>query len=219
MAPTADDWFRSGDWGASGEGAFRARLSKARGHNQAQYRRIKAHSLLATGDPAKTAGARQLLREIVEGSDSQDFEHVMALSTLGKLALDDGRIDDAEASLRTAMRLIENGTGGGSDLEEAWLAEALVARGERGDLEDARAIMERRVSSPPLILSARFQVWLTAARVAMAGGDDSAAATWARAALEVAAAEHSGLANHPGLGLPDVDQETRDWLVRVGRTA
>ena len=145
MNLSTDEWFRSADWGEVGEGDFRLRLAKARAHNRAQYRRIKAHSLLAAGDSLKAAGARLLLAEIVEGTDAPDFERVMALSVLGKLALNAGRIDEAEANLRQAVQLIENGASGGSDLEEAWLAEVLIARGGRESLREARALIERRL--------------------------------------------------------------------------
>lgn len=210
MAPT--DWFRSPDWDAAVESDFRLRLARARPHNQIQYRRIKAVALLESHDPANAAAGRRLLTEVVESPHAPDFEKVMALSMLGERALRDGRLDEAEANLRDALRISGENGSGTSGLEEAWLAQVALARGDRGGLEEARPMIERRAADQPLILSARFEIFLTAARVTLALNDRPAAASWARAALTLADADHSGLANHPGLGLAHLDLQTRRWL-------
>lgn len=214
MAPTA--WFRSPDWDAAVERDFRQRLARARPHNQIQYRRIKAVALLESGDPAKAAAGRRLLIEVVEAPHAPDFEKVMALSMLGERALRGGRLDEAEANLREALRISGENGSGTSGLEEAWLAQVALARGDRACLEEVRPLLEHRAAAdPPQILSARFEICVTAARVALALEARAAAASWARAALALADADHSGLANHPRLGLVHLDSQTRQWLGEV----
>ena len=217
MAQT--EWFRLTDWGEVAEQDFRDRLARARPHNQIQYRRVKAVVLLETGDPAKGSAGRRLLTEVVESPDAPDFEKVMALSILGQRALRDGRLDEAEANLRQALRISGRGGSGTSGMEEAWLAQVALVRRDRGDLREARSLLEQRAGDPPVFLSARFEISLTAARVALALEDNAAAASWARAALDLADADHSGLANHPTLGLVSIDPQTREWLQSVAERA
>lgn len=210
MAPT--EWFRSTGWDDAAERDFRQRLARARPHNQIQYRRIKAVALLETGNPAKATAGRTLLIEVAESPDAPDFEKVMALSMLGERALREERLDEAEANLREALRISGPNGSGTSGLEEAWLAQVALARADGAGLQEARALIERRATDPPLILSARLEIYLTAARVALALEDRAAAASWARAALGLADADHSGLANHPTLGLIHLSSQTRTWL-------
>lgn len=206
------DWFRSPDWHEAAEREFRQRLARARPHNQIQYRRIKAVALLETGDPAKVTAGRRLLIEVVDSPDAPDFERVMALSMLGQRALRDQRLDEAEANLRQALRISGQNGSGTSGLEEAWLAQVALARDDRDALHEARVLLEQRAADPPPFLSARLEICLTAAHVALALKDNAAAGSWAVAALALADADHSGLANHPTLGLVDLDVPTREWL-------
>jgi tetratricopeptide (TPR) repeat protein len=217
MAPT--DWFRSTDWGEAAERDFRQRLARARPHNQIQYRRIKAVTLLDTGDPAKATSGQRLLIEIVDSAEAPEFEKVMALSMLGERALREGRLDEAEANLREALRISGPDSSGTSGLEEVWLAQVALARGDRAGLPEARALVERRAAYPHPFLNARFETCLTAAKVAMALEDRAEAATWAQAALRLADADHSGLANHPTLGLVRLSSQTRAWLSDVAGRA
>lgn len=213
------DWFRSTDWGEAAERDFRQRLARARPFNQIQYRRIKAVALLDAGDPAKLVAGQRLLIEIVDAPDAPDFEKVIALSMLGDRALLNGRLDEAEANLREALRISGQDGSGTSGLEQAWLAQVALARGDRAGLEEARALVERRAADPPLILSARFEICVTAAKVALALEDPAAAAAWAEAALALADADHSGLANHPRLGLVQLSAQMRAWLSDVANGA
>ncbi|MEO5986249.1 MAG: hypothetical protein ABIW50_01765 [Candidatus Limnocylindria bacterium] len=105
----------------------------------------------------------------------------------------------------------KNGSGT-SGLEEAWLAQVALARGNHDALRQTRVLLEQRAGDPPEILSAHFETCLTAARVASALDDHRAAASWAQSALDLADRDHSGLANHPGLRLVSLDPQTREWL-------
>lgn len=212
---TRDDWVRSPDWNEAAETQFRQRLARARPYNRTQYRRIKAVALLETGDPDKAVAACRLLIENVEAADAPDFEKVMALSLLGQRALRDGRLDEAEANLREALTIAGASGSGTSGLEDAWLAQVALARGDAAALARARDVLEHRAMDPPLIPSVRFELCLTAARVTLALDDRAAAASWARAALDVADASDSGLANHPRLGLVELEPDTRRWLDEV----
>lgn len=212
---SSTDWFRSTAWTDAAQRDFRARIGRARPHNRIQYRRIKATVLFDTGQPGKIAGARGLLHEILEAPDAADFERVMALSMLGKEALDRGNLDDADVNLRKAIGLDHPTRSGTSGMEEVWLAQVALARGDDRQLAEARTLLEDRAADPPILLSARFEMCHTATRVALALHDASAAAYWARACLTLADAQHSGLRNHPTLGLVHLAEDTGAWLSGV----
>jgi hypothetical protein len=56
---------------------------------------------------------------------------------------------------------------------------------------------------------------LAGVRVSLALSDKARAADWAVGALDLAAATHSGLQNHPDMGLVVTDSRTRAWLTAI----
>ena len=210
-----DDWFRSADWGIAAKAEFEARLARARPRSRPQYRRIKALTLLDTGDPVKQAAGRDLLELTVVDRDSFEFERVAALSILGAHEQDTNLLDAAERHLRAALDLIAVHPSGGTELEEVRLAEILLKRGSQAALKEARDLIDRVGTSRPVLLSSRFRKCLAGVRVALALGQVAQAKGWARQALSLASATHSGLANHPRLGLVETDDATRAWLAMV----
>lgn len=210
-----DDWFRSPDWGIAARAEFESRVARARPRSRPQYRRIKAVALLDSGDPVKQAAGRGLLELTVVNRDSHEFERVSALSLLGAHEQDTGLIDAAERHLRAALDVMAVHPSGGTELEAVRLAEILLKRGRRTELEEARDLIDRVGTSRPILLSSRFRKCLVGVRVALALDEIPHAKEWARQALALASAPHSGLANHPRLGLVETDDATRAWLALV----
>jgi hypothetical protein len=213
------DWYRSTEWGEVAERDFRERLARARPYNRIQYRRIKGGTLLGTADAAKRAAGSRLLLEVIESSDAPAFERAWAHSDLGRHAFEDGRLAEAEAHLRESLNVPGNNGSGLSGMEEVWLARVALTRADPAGLQKARDLVERRAANPPLILSVRFEICRVAAELALALQDKAAAASWARAALKIAGADHSGLANHPTLGLVTADSKAQGWLSQVAEAS
>lgn len=196
-------------------GEFEAKLARAKPPNRVQYRRVKAVALLASGDREKELAGTSLLHQILEDAQAPDFERTGALSLLGAHEQQMGRPDAAEKYTRAALNEMSRNRSGSDDLEETRLAEILLARGQPKQLEEARLLLNGRAQRPPRLLSSRFR-WATAGvKVSLALNDRAGAARWAASALDMAAAEHSGLANHPTLGLVSTTEETRAWLLAV----
>lgn len=206
------DWFRSPDWGDVARADFAARLARARPWTRPQYRRIKALALIETGDPERQAAGRALFADNISNPGPHPLERVTALCLLGAHEQDVGNLDDAERHLREALRLMVTNPSGGSGLEAVRLAEILLARGGRDELEEARRLINGPSDSDLLFLSSRFRRCLAGARIALALGDQPSAATWARQALQLSVTTHSGLANHPRLGLVEMNRSTFAWL-------
>jgi hypothetical protein len=205
-----DDWFRSPEWGAEARAAFEQRLARARPRSRPQYRRIKGLALLETGDPERQAAGRQLLEAVIADPDAYQFERVGALCFLAAHEQDTNRLDAAEQHLRAAIPLLGTRGSGGTGLEEVRLAEILLTRGGGAELAEARGLVDRADAGP--FPSSQFRRCLAGVRIALAMGDQPGAEAWARRALELAARTHSGLANHPRLGLVDADEATMAWL-------
>lgn len=214
-AASRDAWYRSSDWDERSRAEFETRLARAKPGNGVQYRRIKGIALLESGDRKREAAGRELLEQIVSGRDAPGHERITALCVLGAHEQDRGSLIDAEHHLRAALGLMASNPSGSSQLEEVRLAEILLAKGGRPDLVEARDLLDRRAASPPRFLSARFRMCVAGARVSLALKDKTRAADWAAAALDLAASTHSGLANHPTLGLVETDSVTRAWLAAV----
>lgn len=214
--PSARDaWFRTSDWDAAARAEFERRLARVKPHNRVQYRRIKALALLMSGDRAKEAAGYEMMVGIVGDPTAAQFEKVSALSALGAYAQDRGLLDDAERNLRSALEAMRTTPSGGTKLEEVRLAEVLLARGGEPQLVEALDVLERRAKDPPQLLRDRFRLCFAAVRVSLALGRAAQAAEWAASALQLASATHSGLANHPTLGLVPDDPKTRKWLASV----
>jgi tetratricopeptide (TPR) repeat protein len=210
-----DDWARSSDWDASAQAEFTERLGKARRWNRVQYRRIKAIALIETGDEDRIAAAGDMLQQNVQDPDAASFERVIALSQLGRLAFRAGSLDEAEKAFRGALQLLAAQPSGGSDLEEVLLAEVLLERGDRGDRDEAMALVAACAAHASPFPVHAFEVGRVGAKVALAVGQREIAAQYARSALEASGATESGLAHHPSLGLVELDAQMRAWLSAV----
>jgi hypothetical protein len=210
-----DDWYRSADWDEASQAEFAERQRRARPYNQIQHRRIKALALLGTRDPVRQDAGRALLEENLAIPDLIDFERTVALTTLARHDRSRGRLAGALRFLRTALAAGGPDGNGTTGEEEIDLAEALLEQGAESDVREAKTLLDRRASDPPLFVRSRYRLAVAQARVCLALGDASAAATWASSALELAAVERSGLRNHPDLGLVDPPESERSWLRSV----
>lgn len=214
-APVARDaWYRSPDWDEPARAEFELRLARAKPYNRAQYRQMKAFALLDSRNRTTENAGRAMLEEILADRDIGSFERVTVHSLLGAHEHDAGRLEAAERHLRTALGLMATSNKSGSTgIEEVRLAEILLGKGGRADLEEARDLLGRM--GDPTFQSSRFRMCVAGVRVSLGLGDRARAADWAVVALELAAATHSGLHNHPDLGLVKTDSRTRAWLTAI----
>jgi tetratricopeptide (TPR) repeat protein len=212
-----EHWYRSADWDAVAQTEFEARLARARPHNRVQYRRIKALALLGSRDHRKEAAGYAMLAAIADDPDAENFEKVMALSTLGAYEQERGHLDAAERTLRRAVAAMTLNASGGDGLEQVRLAEVLLARGDAASIDEARDLLEAGSESIPPFPEGRFRFCAAAARLALAVGERDEAARWASAALHEAGAANSGLPRHPTVGLVRADRRTLNWLSDVAK--
>jgi hypothetical protein len=210
-----DDWFRSADWDDDAQAEFERRLARARPDGRVQYRRIKGIALLESTDRTARQAGRAMLQENASDPDAAGFERTLALSLLGSHEVGAGGGDVAEPMLRTAIERLKTDPSGGSGLEPTVLAEILLRRGDVASLREAKALLDANLDDPPLLVRHRHRMCVAGARVAVALGDRRDARLWAQEALRYAAATHSGLRNHPRLGLFTAEGRTKAWLERV----
>jgi predicted negative regulator of RcsB-dependent stress response len=211
-----DAWYRSDEWDEAAQTEFETRLRRSKPLNRVQYRRIKAIGLLDSGDTTKQAAGRDLLEQVIADRDAYSHERVTAYCLLAAHEQETGKLDDAERHLRTVLEMMSDGNRSGStQLEEVRLAEILLTRGGPGELAEAQDLLDGTRQSPPLLMRDRFRMSIAGVKVALALKDKRRAAEWASDALNLAAAAHSGLRNHPDLGLVATDGRTRTWLTTI----
>jgi hypothetical protein len=214
--PAKDAWFRSSDWDEAAQAEFHKRLARARPQSRSQYRRLKAGRLLASGSRDVQEAGRRLLDDVIADPTTYEFERVSAHSALAAHSQAVGDLGEAERQLRLVFetRVRAHGSGG-SNLDEVRFAEVLLSRGGRARLEEALALLESKAAEPVTFMATRFRTCLAGVRVSLALNDKRHAASWANEALKVAAATHSGLRNHPHLGLVETDAGTMRWLTTL----
>lgn len=210
---SADDWYRSPDWDDAARAEFEKRLARARPRNRVQYRRIKGSVLIESADAAARQAGRAMLEANASSPDA-GFERTWALTTLGQYEMGAGRSDAAEPYFRAAIKRLSVDRSGGSGLEPTLLAEILLGRGDKASLAEARTLLDANLDDRPLLVRDRYRMCVAGTRVAVALGN-SDAHVWASEALRYASTTHSGLRNHPKLGLFTAEGRTVAWLQRV----
>jgi aryl-alcohol dehydrogenase-like predicted oxidoreductase len=160
-------------------------------------------------------------RVIDEYSDTDPNEAKCASEQLAMSLLEDGYRDDAEAAFRRTLLLIAQSPIGRSyttGLTYLSLAELLYSKGDRASQLEAwqllDAVEESAVGQGRLFRDAAIRYLVARARVATALRDP-AAASFARAALEIADETTPSIPRHPTLGRPCASDELRFELTSI----
>jgi hypothetical protein len=210
--PASDDWYRSPSWDPAAQTEFRRRIARARGHNQVQYRRIKALALLGTDDADRQRAGRELLAEVIDADDAPFFEQTMAMRSVAAHDHSVGRLDDAEQLMRVVIRRLAVDPSGGDGEEAIELAEILIEGGDPARTMEAAMILDRLTATPPTFPRSVYRMGLAGVTASLALGDRARAAVWARSALQAAARTDSGFRHHPRIGLVDAPAAELRWL-------
>ena len=207
------DWFRNDTWTPDVKAAFRQRLGRSRGSfHRAQYLRIQAFHLAEAGH---NQAAIELLDELFE-KYPEKWQLALARSQSAKCLLALGRVAEVVDEYRLSLQaerddpILKTG---------AWLDFAcLIAfHGMSHLYDEASAVLDEFSSSSSLAFPAqRFQYSAARAFLADAAANRDAARAFAKAALENAAAEHSGFRHHSQLGLVnDLDKRLEQRLAAI----
>jgi len=187
----ADEWFRNKSWNDTVASAFEEKLRRAR--RKSQYLRIQA-SILAPRHPLV---ALELLDRYFALGD--DFDHAQAHVDRATAYLALGHIDAAMKSYEEALKREEEFP----NLRTCAYLELpyqIALHGLAGRYEQAMKLI--CLAADQLMFPVdHFKFHATRALIHSANGDKGDARTEARAALEVAAKDHSGFRYHPGVGL------------------
>src|SRR4030095_3580889 len=141
-----DDWFRSPAWSAAEQEALFARLARSR-KSGGQYLRIKALSLQRA---ALFAGALELLSRFFQEYPGH-FDTAQALLQQAQCFTALGRLEDAEASFRAALRHEQNQ---GSVRTLAWIDFPwfIVRHGRQHLYSEALSVLDAGEKGPVLPL-------------------------------------------------------------------
>lgn len=204
-----DEWYRSPDWDPATREMVERKLSRARTpYNRAQNTKLKALSLIRTGDPAKRRGAIDLLSRVVRDhrDDPNPMVRCMVVDScelLGEAHEEEGDFARAEDLYREAIQLctIQPCTPHNSEMR---LAQLIVRTRQRAKFAEAREL----ISLDPAFADRRFAYLVAEARMAALEGDERKAAICAGAALGVLKYQKPPLPRIPTFGVPEPDDET-----------
>lgn len=213
LAMNRHDWYRNTTWSPDVQAAFYDRLHRARGSfNKAQYLRIQAACLAEAGhyEPAL-----QLLDEMLR--DHPDPSQLAsARLQRGDCLVGMQRVEEAVDEYRHALQAereyptVKTG---------AWLSIAcVIAFYSMHHLYDEalRVLDEFGHPNGFMFPTERFKYAAALAFIADARGDHETARRFANAALESAAATHSGIRRHPHFGLVEnLDEKLHQRLVSI----
>jgi tetratricopeptide (TPR) repeat protein len=191
------DWFRRSTSPPRDREEFDGHLARSRGQSRkAQYLRLQAHRLHATGDPRLLAPALALLDRLI--NDFPDhFVLGLAYSLRARVLIDLGEPDVALASYEQAVaarRAFPQVT----DDAPVGYVELILALKRIALYRVAQQILDEfPVGLFPIQI---FRDAAARALLAEARGETSAAQTWARAALNAADRSESAVHSHRRLG-------------------
>jgi tetratricopeptide (TPR) repeat protein len=194
----SSEWYRCISWTSTEQAEFEARLKRSRGaFYKAQYLRIQAVTLLATGSPALVPSALALVARLLR--EYPDEEQLLARTTRAECLARLGRWDEALDAYRVALDWERTHSGHHA---EAYLDFVhLILYLERRDLYgEAEGVLDA-FGGTELFPVSGFRFAAARALLAEYAGDRSRAIRWAQTALEAAARTESGLRYHPDLGL------------------
>lgn len=176
-----EEWFRSTDWCAEARAEFEEMLESVPELSRSTYVRIKAVGLARTG---QLEGARELYLRVLEYPDEGAVvSRCIALEGLGDAYFR----DDPDKSEYYYRRLLaqENPqmTSGTQGIK---LAEILIAKGGKANLEEAAVLLERWADGPDDPFAVNHFKWNVAViHLAQAIGDRDAERRAARRALDL----------------------------------
>lgn len=209
----AEDWFRLPDWDADARAEFERRLARARPYSRPQYLRIKGLALEKAGE---VAGARELWERVVTGVDESSQSESWSASEHLADSYADEDPDQAIAFYRRSMRGNRH-LSGTTATQHIKVAELLIARGGRKDLEEAGRLLQRWPAQADLPFpSAHFRWNLAVIDLAEAVGDLDGARQAAARALELAG-RGPVFPRHGTVGVVDADRRTIKRLERLAR--
>jgi hypothetical protein len=210
MPPRGENWFDSPDWSADAQAEFEEKLGRAR--KKGEYLRAKGAALVRAGDPGRRLAGRALLLRLV-----RDYPDTLTIAWahefLGDAYSEDEMYEEAEAHYREALAAYDRTPGVGGHARVR-LADLISVTRQREKYAEAEALLD---AYDPLFKIDHFRVFTVRARLASEAGDPEEAASYASAALQLAADKNPQLPRHPDVGHVKTNEETMRELERLAR--
>jgi len=210
------DWFRKKSWSKEDELDFFQRLGRARKSGRAQYLKIQAIELLATGNQALLDVAENLLTRVLEEYPDALFEKASVLHTLGDIEKQrenwSKALDYYKQALEVEQVFPQVKTQAYLDFSELVVkTKSTIHYGHVKELIQARA-------DGFLFPVEKYKAYSILSIISFFEGDDARAKQYASLADENANAETSGLSYHKHLGVVEKRDSWLDSLVKRTKT-
>jgi hypothetical protein len=193
------DWFRRTSWSDRDREEFDKRLARARPHSRAQYLRIQAGHLAATGDAYLTRVALDLLSRMLTDYP-EPFQLAMAHAQRAECLL---RLVDWSGAVEAFREALGAERANPTVRTDAYLrfCYLVVTRDARDLLDEAARVAKEHEQESRPFPAEQFQWHVIQALLSAANHADGDASEHARAALVAADARQSGFRYHASLGL------------------
>ena len=192
------EWFRRSTWTPRDREEFNARLARSRGtERKAQYLRLQAHHLHATGDARLLPAALELLDRLI-GEFPERFELALAHSLRAEVLVDLGHPDAALASYEASLAARRAFPQVSDDAYLGYVELILALKRVQLYAVAQKVLDEFPVGPFPIQV---FRDAASRALLASSLGDTSGARHWARVALGAADRSESPFRYHRRLGL------------------
>jgi hypothetical protein len=213
-----DDWYRRTTWTADDARHFESKLARSRS-SRAQYLKIQAGMLAATGDPALAVPAIELANRYLQEDPDGFFavEACLILAGAHSSLKDEPRILDAYRRA-VAFEKSRRGPRCMAYVEFAWFA---ATRDLRSVFEEVLAAIDANMEEGDLVFPITQYKYFGALALISAGlGDAENARRMARNATSAAARARGPFPGHPKLGLVGnrgEDARVRQHIERLAR--
>jgi tetratricopeptide (TPR) repeat protein len=210
------DWYRRKSWTKADEEEYFAKLARARKNGRAQYLRIQAAELVATGEPQILDGAESLIEKLFSDYPEDKFERSVSLTILGDIYKLRKQPDKAAEYYKAAI-----------EFEEIWpnvhtsayldFSELVVKLKKQEYYEFVEDLIVKRVdSSGVLFPNVGYKAFSILAIISHYKGDKEMAKKFAALAEKNVSRETSGLRYHKSLGVVTERDDLLDFLMNGG---
>jgi tetratricopeptide (TPR) repeat protein len=210
------DWYRKKTWTKADEEEYFTKLARARENNRAQYLRVQAAILVATGDPKLLDGAESLIEKLFSDYPENKFERSVSLTILGDICKLRKQPDKALEYYKAAMEFEEIYP---NVQTSAYLdfSELVVKLKKQEYYEFAEDLLVKRVDSSGFVFpNAGYKAFSLLAIFSHYKGNKEMAKQFAALAEKNASAETSGLRYHKSLGVVTNRDDLLDFLMTGG---
>lgn len=215
-----NDWFRGIAWDKETQHFFENKLKRLRDpYNKAQYIRIKASYLLASGESLIEAEGIRLMERLIKEFPNETSHVMFAYEQLGDYYFAQKNYREAELNYRQSISFYKlHGRSGSSGIGDIKLAEAVFNTGRTDAFPEVYYLLTdkfKKTGGKLLLNDDMFRYYSVLAKITNVIGEKGEAKEYAEKALQLAENTEPQLDNFPKLGIVKTSHGEIDNLKNI----